>query len=52
VAAMIASSAATDAETVRGSLAAFEGAGCGELIMFPCSGDPAQVEMLREAVDG
>jgi alkanesulfonate monooxygenase SsuD/methylene tetrahydromethanopterin reductase-like flavin-dependent oxidoreductase (luciferase family) len=52
VAGMIASSAATDAETVRGYLAAFEGVGCGELIMFPCSGDPSQVDMLREAIDG
>ena len=34
-AAMIASSAATDPDQVKGYLAAFEQAGCGELIMFP-----------------
>ena len=47
---MIAGSAATDADTVKGYLAAFEAAGCGELIMFPCSGDPAQADLLGEAV--
>jgi alkanesulfonate monooxygenase SsuD/methylene tetrahydromethanopterin reductase-like flavin-dependent oxidoreductase (luciferase family) len=47
---MIAGSAATDADTVKGYLAAFEEAGCGELIMFPCSGDPAQADLLGAAV--
>ncbi len=46
---MIAASAATDAETVRAYLEAFAGAGCGELVLFPCSGDPAQVDLLAEA---
>jgi alkanesulfonate monooxygenase SsuD/methylene tetrahydromethanopterin reductase-like flavin-dependent oxidoreductase (luciferase family) len=46
---MIADSAATDPETVKGYLAAFEDAGCGELIMFPCSGDPAQADLLADA---
>ncbi len=50
IAQMIAGSAATDPETVKGYLAAFEAAGCGELIMFPCSGDPAQADLLGEAV--
>lgn len=45
----IAGSAAKDAETVKQYLAAFEEAGCGELILFPCSGDPAQVDLLAEA---
>ncbi len=36
--------------TVRGYLAAFEQAGCGELVMFPCSADPGQVDLLAEAV--
>jgi alkanesulfonate monooxygenase SsuD/methylene tetrahydromethanopterin reductase-like flavin-dependent oxidoreductase (luciferase family) len=47
---MVAGSAATDRETVQGYLSAFEAAGCGELIMFPCSGDPAQADLLGEAV--
>jgi len=47
---MIAGSAATDADTVKGYLAAFEDAGCDELVMFPCSGDPAQADLLGEAV--
>jgi alkanesulfonate monooxygenase SsuD/methylene tetrahydromethanopterin reductase-like flavin-dependent oxidoreductase (luciferase family) len=46
---MIASSAAKDADTVRGYLAAFEGGGCDELILFPSSSDPAQVGLLAEA---
>ena len=46
----IAASAAPDADTVRQYLAAFDGAGCGELIMFPCSSDPEQVDLLAEAV--
>ena len=46
---MIVSSAAKDAETVRGYLAAFAAAGCDELILFPCSNDPEQVELLAEA---
>ena len=47
---MIAGSAATDPDTVKGYLAAFEQAGCDELIMFPCSSDPAQADLLGEAV--
>jgi alkanesulfonate monooxygenase SsuD/methylene tetrahydromethanopterin reductase-like flavin-dependent oxidoreductase (luciferase family) len=46
----IAGSAATDPETVKGYLAAFEEAGCDELNMFPCSSDPAQADLLGEAV--
>jgi alkanesulfonate monooxygenase SsuD/methylene tetrahydromethanopterin reductase-like flavin-dependent oxidoreductase (luciferase family) len=52
IAGMIAGSAATDADTVRAYLSAFEDAGCDELIMFPCSGDPAQADLLGEAVNG
>jgi alkanesulfonate monooxygenase SsuD/methylene tetrahydromethanopterin reductase-like flavin-dependent oxidoreductase (luciferase family) len=47
----IASSAAQDAETVQQYLAAFEGAGCGELILFPSSSDPDQVDLLADATD-
>ena len=43
---MIASSAATDEETVKTYLEAFEAAGCDEAILFPTSGDPEQVDLL------
>jgi len=46
----IAGAAAKDAETVRQYLAAFEDAGCDELIVFPSSSDPAQVDLLADAV--
>jgi alkanesulfonate monooxygenase SsuD/methylene tetrahydromethanopterin reductase-like flavin-dependent oxidoreductase (luciferase family) len=45
----IADSAATDAETVKQYLAAFEGAGCQELILFPTASDPEQVDLLADA---
>ncbi|HEY2056349.1 MAG TPA: LLM class flavin-dependent oxidoreductase [Solirubrobacterales bacterium] len=45
----IAGSAAKDAETVQAYLAAFEGAGCDELILFPSSNDPDQVDYLADA---
>lgn len=45
----IAASAAKDADTVKGYLGAFEAAGCDELILFPCSADAEQVELLAEA---
>jgi alkanesulfonate monooxygenase SsuD/methylene tetrahydromethanopterin reductase-like flavin-dependent oxidoreductase (luciferase family) len=47
---MIAAGAAKDADTVKGYVAAFEAAGCGELIIFPTSGDPRQVELLADAL--
>ncbi len=46
---MISGSAAKDAETVKGYLAAFEDAGCDELILFPSNPDPAQVDLLADA---
>lgn len=39
-------------DAVRAIVAGFEEAGCDELIMFPCSGDPAQVRLLRDALSG
>jgi hypothetical protein len=39
-------SAATDADTVTSYLAAFEGAGADEVICFPVSTDPDQVDLL------
>jgi alkanesulfonate monooxygenase SsuD/methylene tetrahydromethanopterin reductase-like flavin-dependent oxidoreductase (luciferase family) len=49
VAGYIADSAAKDAETVQQYLAGFEAAGCDELIVFPSSADPAQVDLLADA---
>jgi len=49
-AAMIAAGAATGPDQVKGYLSAFEQAGCGELIMFPCSSDPAQADLLAAAI--
>jgi alkanesulfonate monooxygenase SsuD/methylene tetrahydromethanopterin reductase-like flavin-dependent oxidoreductase (luciferase family) len=46
----IVSSAAKDEDTLRGYLAAYEEAGCDEVICFPTSADPAQVDLLAEAV--
>lgn len=46
---MIASSAATDEATVQGYLQAFEAAGCDEVIFFPTSADPGQVDLLARA---
>jgi alkanesulfonate monooxygenase SsuD/methylene tetrahydromethanopterin reductase-like flavin-dependent oxidoreductase (luciferase family) len=46
----IAASAATDPDTVRGYLSAFEQAGCDELILFATVSDPEQVDLLAEAV--
>lgn len=42
-------SVAKDADTIAGYLAAFEAAGADEVICFPASSDPAQVELLADA---
>lgn len=47
---MIAQSAAKTDETVAQYVAAFEGAGCDELVFFPCSFKLDQVERLRAAL--
>lgn len=49
VADRIIDSAAKDADTVRGYVQAFSEAGCDELVLFPCSAEPHQVELLAEA---
>jgi alkanesulfonate monooxygenase SsuD/methylene tetrahydromethanopterin reductase-like flavin-dependent oxidoreductase (luciferase family) len=49
VAGYIIAGAAKDAETVKQRIAAFDEAGCGELIFFPSSSDPAQVDLLADA---
>jgi hypothetical protein len=41
--------AAKDAGSVQQQVAAYEEAGCDELIFFPSSGDPAQVDLLADA---
>jgi alkanesulfonate monooxygenase SsuD/methylene tetrahydromethanopterin reductase-like flavin-dependent oxidoreductase (luciferase family) len=47
---MIAGGAATDAATVKQYVEGFAAAGCDELVLFPCSADPAQVDLLAEAI--
>jgi alkanesulfonate monooxygenase SsuD/methylene tetrahydromethanopterin reductase-like flavin-dependent oxidoreductase (luciferase family) len=50
LAGMIAGSAAKDADTVKQYAAAFEQAGADELVFFPSSSDPSQVDLLVEAM--
>jgi alkanesulfonate monooxygenase SsuD/methylene tetrahydromethanopterin reductase-like flavin-dependent oxidoreductase (luciferase family) len=45
----IVQSAAKDADTVKGYLEAFREAGADEVICFPSSADPRQVELLAAA---
>jgi alkanesulfonate monooxygenase SsuD/methylene tetrahydromethanopterin reductase-like flavin-dependent oxidoreductase (luciferase family) len=47
---MIVQSAAKDEDTVKQYLAGFEQAGVDEVICFPASADPAQVDPLTSAV--
>ena len=42
--------AATDAATVRDNVRAFADAGCDEVLFFPCDADPAQVDLLADAL--
>lgn len=49
---MIAGSAAKDADTIKQYVSAFEQSGADELVLFPCSSDPEQVDLLVEAVRG
>jgi hypothetical protein len=49
-AARMAASALTDVTMIRDTIAAYERAGCDELLLFPCSPDLRQVELLAEAV--
>jgi alkanesulfonate monooxygenase SsuD/methylene tetrahydromethanopterin reductase-like flavin-dependent oxidoreductase (luciferase family) len=46
----MAQAAARDAETVAQRVTLFEEAGCDELILFPCSSDPEQVDLLAQAL--
>jgi alkanesulfonate monooxygenase SsuD/methylene tetrahydromethanopterin reductase-like flavin-dependent oxidoreductase (luciferase family) len=45
----IVESAAKDEDTIRGYLAAYKEAGCDEVICFPASADPEQVDLLARA---
>jgi alkanesulfonate monooxygenase SsuD/methylene tetrahydromethanopterin reductase-like flavin-dependent oxidoreductase (luciferase family) len=49
VAGMIVGSAATSPEMVQQYLSGFDEAGCQELVMFPGSPDPEQVDLLADA---
>jgi len=49
IAGYIIAGAATDLDQVRQYLSAYEQAGCDELILFPCTADPDQVDLLAEA---
>jgi cytochrome c556 len=49
LAGMIAGSAAKDADTVKQYIAAFEQSGADEVVFFPSSSDPEQVDLLAEA---
>jgi alkanesulfonate monooxygenase SsuD/methylene tetrahydromethanopterin reductase-like flavin-dependent oxidoreductase (luciferase family) len=48
----VVNSAATDEETLKGYLSAFEEAGADEVICFPTSADPEQVELLARVALG
>jgi alkanesulfonate monooxygenase SsuD/methylene tetrahydromethanopterin reductase-like flavin-dependent oxidoreductase (luciferase family) len=50
VTAGMAQAAARDEETVAQRVTLFEEAGCDELILFPCSSDPEQVDLLAQAL--
>jgi alkanesulfonate monooxygenase SsuD/methylene tetrahydromethanopterin reductase-like flavin-dependent oxidoreductase (luciferase family) len=47
---LIVQSAATDEESIRAYVDGYERAGADELICFPASADPAQVELLASAI--
>ena len=48
----IAAGAAVSPDQVRGAAAAFEQAGCDELIFVPCSAETSQVGLLAEVLHG
>lgn len=45
----VAAGALTTPDAVRGAVGAFEAAGCDELVLFPCSSDLEQVELIASA---
>ncbi len=44
--------AATTPEAVRSYIKGYADAGCNELLFFPCSADPRQVDLLASAMSG
>lgn len=48
IADMVAAGALTSPEKVKEAMGAFEQLGCDELLLFPCSPDPSQVDRLAE----
>jgi alkanesulfonate monooxygenase SsuD/methylene tetrahydromethanopterin reductase-like flavin-dependent oxidoreductase (luciferase family) len=50
IAEFLVSSAAKDTEAVQREISAYEAAGCDELILFPSSADPDQVDLLADVV--
>lgn len=50
IAQFIVAGAVKDAETVKQYVATYEGFGCDELILFPSSSNPEQVDLLADAV--
>ncbi len=50
IAEFLVAGAAKDVEAVQREVSAYEAAGCDELILFPSSGDPDQVDLLADAV--
>ena len=48
IAEFLVASAAKDADAIRREVAAYEAAGCDELILFPSSSDPDQVDLLAD----
>lgn len=51
-ASQISAGAAVSADMVRSYAAAFEQAGCDELIFMPCSAEPEQVRLLADVIHG
>jgi alkanesulfonate monooxygenase SsuD/methylene tetrahydromethanopterin reductase-like flavin-dependent oxidoreductase (luciferase family) len=49
IAGYTASAAAKDADSVKSAISAYEEAGCNELIFFPSTAEPNQVELLADA---
>jgi alkanesulfonate monooxygenase SsuD/methylene tetrahydromethanopterin reductase-like flavin-dependent oxidoreductase (luciferase family) len=47
---VVADGAAKDPEAIRERIAGFAAAGCDELVLFPCDPDPAQVDLLADAI--
>lgn len=49
-AAWVAAGAATEPVAVQAMVAAYADAGCDEILIHPCSSDPAQVDLLADAL--